>query len=158
MQCLCLQGRRWPPARNTLQHRSHTCHRSGQTHLCFGGGQGTTGQLCVIQARNTHYLQPGAYSQPTSPSPPVSHRGSTGHHHLVTVVLCSLAFSPQTKAQLCRGSRRVFCHLLKATSTLFSTPAPSPAGNISRTSTGCSSPSRDRNILEFDNKKLKKIK
>lgn len=136
--------------------RSPACHPSLQKHLHSGGGRGTKDQLCAVQASNPHHLQPGSSSSLTSPSPPASHSSCTGHHHVVTVVICRLAFSPQTKAQPDRGSRRAFCHLPNTTSALFSAPAPSPAGNMSRARTGQSSSSWERNSLEFDSKEQKK--
>lgn len=97
----------------------------------------------------------GSLSLSMSPSPLVSHSGCTGHHHVVAIDIHGLAFSPQTKAQPRKGSRRVFCHLPEITSSLFSSPAPSPARNMSRTRMGQSSSSWDRNSLEFDNKTQK---
>lgn len=48
----CKAGGGHQPETPLSRAHRYTCHLSGQTHLCFGGGQGTTGQLLSSRPEN----------------------------------------------------------------------------------------------------------
>lgn len=93
------------------------------------------------------------------PSPPVSHSSCTGHHRSHSCHLQAGFFS-SVRSRVHRGFRRVFCHLLKAASVLFSAPAPSPSRKVSRARTDphCPGTKTAWNSTTGNRKKTKRLR
>lgn len=129
--CEALPACRMGGASHKHPSRDHPPITCRVRHTCTPGGTRDRGPGLCHTAQKPPALAARNLGPTNVPSLPVSHPSCTGPHRSHSCHLQAVLFS-SVRSRVHRGSRRVFCHLLRATSVLFSAPAPSPARNMSR--------------------------